>query len=234
MRLRFFTLVTALVLAFAVAAAFSTAAGARAGVGPRAVHKSGTSAKIFVKPNALTRLYNQNNQDSGVADVSQNFEAAFDVYDSQLADDFKVKSGHVWKVKEVDVTGVYFNGAGPAVSENVTFYKDAGGSPGVVKKTYTGVVGADNGTGSFVIALPGKGTKLTAGHYWVSVQANLDFGVGGEWGWENRLAKKGTAAEWQNPGDGFGSGCTSYATMTTCIPGSGGPDLMFALKGTTT
>lgn len=233
MRVRFFTVVTALALALAVVAAFGTGAGARTGVSPKAVHKS-KAAKVFVKPSALTKLYNQNSQDSGVGIVSQNFETANDIYDSQGADDFKVKAGHVWKVKEVDVTGLYFNGSGLATSENVTFYKDAGNSPGAVKKSYTGLVGADNGTGSFVITLPSV-TKLVAGHYWVSVQANLDFSVGGEWAWETRTVQKNTAAMWQNPGDGFATGCTTYANMQTCIGDLGeGPDYMFTLRGTTT
>lgn len=234
MRVRFFTVVTALALALAVVAAFGTGAGARTGVSPKAVHK-GKAAKVFVKPNAaLVSLWNQNNNDSGVGIVSQNFETANDIYDSQGADDVKVKAGHVWKVKEVDVTGVYFNGSGLATSENVTFYKDAGGLPGAVKKSYTGLVGADNGLGSVVITLPTV-TKLVAGKYWVSVQVNMDFSVGGEWGWETRTLQKASAAAWQNPGDGFASGCTTYANMQACIGDVGeGPDYMFALKGTTT
>src|SRR5262245_60984616 len=73
----------------------------------------------------VAELYNQNDDDNGVGIVSQNFETSLDAYDAQAADDFVVPDGHSWQVKEVDVTGVYFNGPGPAVSENVTFYKSS-------------------------------------------------------------------------------------------------------------
>ena len=98
---------------------------------------------------------------------------------------------------------------------------------------FTGTIaGTDNGTGSFNIMLPK--TKLKGGtsgtQYWVSVQANMDFEVGGEWGWENQTTVVGTAAVWENPGNGFATGCTTYTTETTCIPDGQG-DHMFAIKG---
>jgi hypothetical protein len=178
----------------------------------------------------LAALYNQNNQDQGVGIVSQNFESTYDAYDSQAADDFVVPHGQVWVIKAVIVTGVYFNGSGPAASENVTVYKDNGGTPGAVVAAVT-KVGTDTG-GSFAIKT-GQ-IALTQGHYWLSVQANMDFGVGGEWGWETRLAQRRIASQWVNPGDGFASGCTSYYTTTVCIPSGEGPDFMFKLKGTIT
>jgi hypothetical protein len=231
MRVRFFTAAMAVSLAAAVVAAFGTAAGARASATPKSVHQG--AARVFVEPNAvLASLYNQNDNDAGAG--SQNFETDLDAFDDQGADDFKVKLGVTWKVKEVDVTGDYFNGAGPAVSENVTFYKDAGGLPGVVKKAYTGLVGTDNGTGSFAIVLPTV-TKLLSGKYWVSVQVNMDFGVGGggEWAWETRTLQRKNPAAWQNPGDGFETGCTTWGVMTSCIGDQGeGPDFMFGLQGT--
>ena len=68
------------------------------------------------------------------------------------------------------------------------------------------------------------------GTYWVSVQANMDFALGGEWGWETSTVTNGSPAAWQNPGDGFGTGCTSWGVEIVCVP-VGGPDKMFALKG---
>src|ERR1700731_3221642 len=69
-------------------------------------------------------LYNQNSNDEGIAIVSQNFTSGSSgaVFDSQGADDFVVPAGHKWTVGEVDVTGVYSNGKGPASSENVFFF----------------------------------------------------------------------------------------------------------------
>lgn len=71
---------------------------------------------------------------------------------------------------------------------------------------------------------------LRRGTYWVSVQANLDFATGGEWGWNtnNTVQKKG--AKWQNPGDGFGTGCTTYKNLLTCIPAGEGGDFSFSIS----
>jgi hypothetical protein len=174
-----------------------------------------------------TTLYDQNNNDNGVGLVSQNFETTFDAYDAQGADDFKVPTGHKWKVKEIDVTGVYFNGYGPATSVNVFVYKNKGGLPSGAPKVECDNVSVGSNTGSFAIKLP-KSCKISlkAGTYWLSVQANLAFGAGGEWGWEGNAVQTGSAYAWQNPNGGFGL-CTTWGTE--CL--GYGPDFMFALKG---
>jgi hypothetical protein len=235
MRVRFFTVVTALALALAVVAAFGTGAGARTGARPSTVHHGKVSTSVHPS-STLVKLWNQNKaaQDAGVGILSQNFETAFDAYDSQGADDFKVPAGTTWKVKEVDTTSVYFNGPGPADSVNVTFYKNASGLPGAVKKAYSGIAYVDTsgGLGSYAITLPTV-AKFTSGTYWVSVVPNMPFDPNGEWGWETRTTAKVNNAAWQNPGDGLGTGCTTWSDMQTCIGPSGeGPDFMFALLGT--
>jgi len=180
---------------------------------------------------ALDVLYDQNSDLQGYSDISQNFESSFDAYDSQGSDDFTVPDGAKWRVKEVDVSGLYFNGPGPANSENVFIYKaNAHGVPGRLKAEFDNVSGSDDGVGDFVINL-GNGAKLKAGHYFVSVQANMDFGVGGEWGWSTRNTQVGSPAAWQDPGDGFGTGCTSWANERDCLGDVGGPDHMFTLRG---
>jgi hypothetical protein len=89
--------------------------------------------------------------------------------------------------------------------------------------------GSDS-AGSF--AIPVGKIKLRGGHYWVSVQANMDFGTGGEWGWDGRAKKTKSPAVWMNPGDGFATRCTTFANMATCVPSGEGPDLVFQLGGT--
>jgi len=173
-------------------------------------------------------LYSQNDNDSGNGITSQNFEASFDAFDGQGADDFTVPGGVRWGVKTVVVTGVYYNGPGPAASETVSFYRDAGGLPGALISSQT-LTGVDTG-GSFNMTLPAF-VRLRPGTYWVSVQANMDFTPNGQWGWETRTVMSGNGAAWQNPGNGFGTGCTSWANLLACIPTGGGPDLMFALYG---
>ena len=217
-------------LAAAAALALSSAGVAYAAKAvPSAVNVGhGVKAAQLVHNTALTVLYDQTANDSGAGIVSQNFESTFDAYDNQAADDFVVPMGSKWLVKEVDVNGAYFNGSGPAMSQNVTFYKDKKGKPGAVVAEFMEVMGKDNGTGSFSIKLP-KTVKLAGGKYWVSVQANMDFGVGGEWAWENQTTVEGKGAAWQNPGDGFGTGCIKYTTESSCISGYG--DHMFMLMG---
>jgi|SRR5215469_5608853 len=185
-------------------------------------------AHRFSTPSNLTTLYSQNSNDSGVGLVSDMFGTSFPTYTDQGADDFVVPTGSTWKVKEVDVTGVYFNGAGPATSENVYFYKNnKKNMPGKLVKSYANVAGTDNGTGSFTIKLP-SAARLRAGTYWVSVQANIIFDTSGEWGWEINSTQHGNQAMWQNPGGGFAV-CPTWGTTESCL--GYGPDFMFVLKG---
>lgn len=224
-----------LLLAAAAALALS-ASGITSAAGPAPTASSfghAGKAQPFSLNTGLATLYDQNSNDSGVGIVSQNFEASFDAYDSQGADDFAVPVGSCWKIKEVDVTGVYFNGPGPAPSVHVTFYKQKAGAPNeaAVIADFPAIVPVDVG-GSFAIPLP-TGVKAKSGKkYWVSVQANMDFAVGGEWGWETTNTLSGTGGMWKNPGGGFGTGCSAYGDMVTCLGALGqGPDYMFTLKG---
>jgi hypothetical protein len=135
---------------------------------------------------------------------------------SQAADDFTVPRGHTWVIKEVDVTGVYFNGSGPADSENVFFYKDNGGLPGDLVVGCPDENGTDGGFGSFAIVLSKAcKVKLHGGKtYWVSVQANMD-GFSAEWGWSLSLDTNGNLAAFRDGGD------------WSHLDG----DLMFAIRG---
>jgi hypothetical protein len=184
--------------------------------------------QFMTSKGGLTTLYNQNSNDADDAINSQVFESENAAYDDMGADDFVVPSGK-WLVEEVDVTGQFFSGSGPASSEDVTFYKDKKGLPGkaVRNGTFTDLNGIADG-GSFAIALPKK-VVLKAGTYWVSVQANCNSVSCGEWGWEVTSTQHGTQAEWQNPGDGFDV-CTSWGTIESCASATG-PDFMFDLKG---
>jgi len=208
------------VVALAIATSFAGTASA-AGSDVQASHKGSAVAIGGADATCFSNLAG----DTGTAISSQNFEDSFDAYDNSGADDFKLKKACT--VKSIQVPGQYFGAApSPAESETVTFYKDKKGKPGKVVKSKT-VAGTDSG-GSFDIKL-GK-VKLKKGKYWVGVVANLDFGAGSQWGWENTSTQKGKPAMWQNPGDGFGSGCTKWSNMQTCLGGvAPGPDFMFSL-----
>ena len=118
-------------------------------------------------------LYDQYNNAGANASSSQDFEAAFDPFDDELADDFVVPGGQTWSVESVDADGVYFNGPGPAASFNVRFYADSGGFPGAVVATRLAQSFA-GGPPTFSVTLS-PAVALTAGTYWVSVQARMDF-----------------------------------------------------------
>ena len=222
MKVRGLSILTAGALILAVAGLM--APGASASRAPRLSHHGMAPAQPHSRAGTI---YSQNDNDAAIGVTSQNFETSFDAYDNSGADDFKLTKKHA--VSEVDVTGVYFNcyTCGPAVSESVTFYKNAGGLPGSVVKSAT-ATGTDD-AGSFAIKI--KKVKLKPGTYWVGVVANMDFNTGGQWGWETRSVQSGSPGAWENPGDGFGTGCTSWGVQTTCLAQGAGPDYMFALLG---
>src|SRR5215831_9526361 len=156
---------------FSVAALLVAAVASIAGASGRTIklmHRGTVKPAHAVFPD-LSVLYNQNNNDGGVGLVSDNFDAAFDAYDDQAADDFVVPTGKQWQIQGVAVTGVYFNGPGPADSENVFIYKDASGLPGATVKAEQALSGTDT-AGSFKILLSPPVALTTSGTYWVSVQ----------------------------------------------------------------
>ena len=98
-----------------------------------------------------------------------------------------------------------------------------------LSQTYTG--GAASGdTAVITLATP---VSLPAGTYWVSVQARLDSGSdpGAQWYWDGRTIQSNNPEAWQNPGDGFATGCTTWGVQMTCF-GDNVPDQLFRLNGT--
>jgi hypothetical protein len=228
-RPRILGLLGASVFAAAMVGTLALPAGAGSATRPTATGAGRVGPAAETSPQDI--LYDQRENDSGVGIVSQNFQdQGYKVYSSAGADEFVIPAGETWLIQTVDVTGVYFNGTGPAYSERVRFYADSGGLPGAPIVTVRNIQGSDTG-GSFSISLGSEGPVLGAGTYWVSVQANMAFGNGGEWGWETSLTQHGAAAAWENPRNGFGL-CPQWANMQSCIGPSGeGPDFMFALEG---
>jgi hypothetical protein len=185
-----------------------------------------------------TVLYDQSEADNGVGIVSQNFEDSFDVYDSAGRDDFTVPAGQKWKISQVGVSGAYFNGSGPATSFGVTVWvisRDGThriygetGKPFKDDLAWTIIYLNNGGTDPGPIIVKGgkKGQK-----YQISVQAEMDYNTGGEWAWNTNNTVRGNPSEWENPGDGFATGCTDWTVTTTCVPSGEGGDFAFALYG---
>jgi hypothetical protein len=180
-------------------------------------------------------LYSQDGTDSGISIVSQNFEATFDAYDSEAADDFTVPARS--KITEVDVVGTYFNGSGPASSMNVTFYKSKNGKPGAVLGDFQGLAYQMDGR-TTRIPLPSKIPMCCRQDavYYVGAQANKECCrrggavTSGDWGWGTQTTVVGAPAVWRNPGDGYATGCTTFTTETTCFPYGQG-DHLFTIRG---
>jgi hypothetical protein len=127
---------------------------------------------------------------------------------------------------EVDVTGAYSNGSGPASSVTITFYSNRKSRPNLVKKTVT--VSCTDNSGSFTCQY--FIVKLRPGYYWMSVVANCAFNTCGDWGWTEDTVVHNKPAVWRNPGAGQGYGCTAWNTLKNCFGGSAA-DFAFDLKG---
>lgn len=190
------------------------------GAHPATITSRATNATTRIELPKVRTLYTQNSNSLGVGFISDNFTSGTTTSSTVAADDFIVPKGKTWQVGEVDVTGVYFNGSGPATSENITFYKDASGVPGkTVKKGSFSALSCSDSGGSFSCTLPKK-VRLKPGHYWVSVVANMNFISGaGEWGWEESSVIHNDPAVW---GTCSGGVCGDWQSL--------GEDLMFDLK----
>ena len=137
-------------------------------------------------------LYDQLNNAGTVSTGSQDFEAVFDAFDDFTADDFVVPAGQTWNITEVDVQGVYFNGPGPAASFHVFIYQNS-------CPCRDSVPASPTLTRHRFLHHPNRTVVLTAGTYWVSVQARMDFTPAVNW-----VGPIGRCIEfkphWKNPG----------------------------------
>ncbi|GIK62048.1 MAG: T9SS type A sorting domain-containing protein [Ignavibacteriota bacterium] len=195
-------------------------------------HSQKIKVSQFNNKTAGVILYEQMNNFGSNSITSQNFDTTYNVYDNQIADDFIIPVGDdSWTIESIDVSGVYFNGTGPANSVNIWFYNDSLGFPGSIQASRSDIVpSAGISTGSFVINLISPIT-LPPGVYWLSVQTNMDSAVG-QWGWTEQL-QSSTESVWQNPGGGWINSCTSWGyRLTNCNVGSTPYyDMSFRLNG---
>src|SRR5215831_16241538 len=176
-------------------------------------------------------LYDQYNNAGLNATFSGTF-TDFTGFDADLADDFVVPAGQTWNVESIDADGVYFNGSGPANSFNVFIYTDSAGFPGTQVYSTTNQPWVQSGT-TFTVNLS-PAAVLSPGTYWIEIQANMTFAVGGQWGWTDRTVQSNNGAAWQNPGGGFGI-CITWGRRgdpAGCDIDPGVPDQVYRLVGT--
>ena len=141
---------------------------------------SGKGESVLPYRGDVVVLYDQTSGAGTNSLASQNFEAAYDIYDCQGADDFVVPAPG-WSIDLVENLGVYWNGTGPAASVNVWFLSNSGSLPGAVIEQRLNVVPSGGlSTGAFVIPIS-PAVNLAPGTYWISIQANMDYGLGGQY-----------------------------------------------------
>jgi len=177
--------------------------------------------------------YNSPATEQPVAIGSQDFEPALNTLDDQAADDFVLATppfGINILITAVRVMGEYSQGGGPASSFNLYFYNDGPGNlPGPLIGAYLNL--SYTGTpGDFTISLPHP-VVFSPGIHWVSVQARQDFNTNGQWFWHNRTVQSNAGAAWQNPGDGYGTGCITWNRKNACMPDQVSPDQVFQILG---
>src|SRR5215831_50180 len=172
-------------------------------------------------------LYDQYNNASPNATRSTSF-TDLPTFSTDLADDFVVPAGQTWNVQSIDADGRYFFGPGPAIDWNVFIYTDSGGLPGtqIFSATQQPVVVV--GT-TFTVNLP-VAAVLSAGTYWVEIQANMTFTPQGEWEWTDRMLQSNSGAALRNPGGDVGCG-TDWIRKIFCVS-SMDPDQVYRLNGT--
>jgi hypothetical protein len=191
---------------------------------PSAVHVGKpVPPQISVEPTTI--VCQQNGTDTGVSAASETF-TDYTGYDSAGAASCRLATKT--KLTEIDVTGAYFNGAGPANNITVTIFSDNGGRPGAVLKSETV---PNLGSGSdFQIVLSPR-IKLKAGKYWISVQPSMTFGTEGQWGWELQSEQWGPVDQWTEDG-GLGSHCAPFGNWDTPLNCTGnGVDFMYIARG---
>ena len=177
----------------------------------------------------LVILYDQYNNPGTMGTVASAFTDS-PSHSVDLADDFVVPAGQTWNVQSIDAEGRYFNGPGPANSFNVFIYADSAGFPGTQVSSTLNQTWTQNGF-TFTVSLS-PAAVLTAGTYWIEIQANMTDNPNGEWGWADRTVTSNNAAAFRNPGGGFGL-CPSWSRRAaTCGIDPSEPDQVWRINGT--
>jgi hypothetical protein len=162
---------------------------------------------------------------------SQQFEPAMAALNSQAADDFTITQGFgAAYITGLRVRGEYSAGGGPALSFNISFYSNAAGNlPGTLIAAFMDLPYIETPP-DLLICLPSP-FGIAPGTYWLSVQARQDSNPSGQWFWHNRTVQSRAGAVWQNPSDGYGTGCITWNRKSTCMDDQVWPDQVFQILG---
>ena len=151
---------------------------------------------------------------------------------SEAADDIQVPAGHRWTIDAVDVRFKQLSGP-DTVSFVVRLY--ANGSDDLpatlVASRTTGVVApAELVMDPAHLALDPP-IQVSAGTWWMSVQAIHEPGTSAYWYWGAHAARVGLSGAWRNPSGAWDVGCLVWTVINACYPADHASDLMFRLYG---
>lgn len=166
---------------------------------------------------AQVELFNPINSPTGTGLAAQNFDAVNSIYDCMAADDFVVPAGETWYIDSLYLGGQYSAGAATTSGAIIHIYTDNSGEIGALVFSDTFTTNIDFDGAGDLMARWNEPVMLTSGHYWLAVQARKDFSNGGgQWYWSWDSSPTGYQPKWQNPNDGFLSGCTSWIQVQNC------------------
>lgn len=188
-------------------------------------------AGTFTAPEGAMTLYSQLDNPAGNGAPDQDFEASFDAYDAEGADDFNVDFPDGWVIQQVNTVGTTGTPGGSLVDVNI--YADNGGTPlgGANVCSYNDVAPSLDNAGALTVDLPSN-CEVPAGLHWLAIQVNQNFGAFGQHFWSNRSSQTNGPSHWRNPGDGFATGCLDWTPQITCgVGGGASPDFLFAVSG---
>ncbi|MGH7891333.1 MAG: IPTL-CTERM sorting domain-containing protein [Thermodesulfobacteriota bacterium] len=191
-----------------------------------------TPPAVSVPPDTL---WDQSDNISSSDISSQDFTdggGSFNQYDSRAADDFLVPEGFFWIIDTVRAFGAFDKTTPDLIDTvDVVFFADRDGLPGqlIAQCVYDDIFPDDLTNPEFTINLPHT-CLLQPGTYWVSVRANIGFIQNGQWFWFERTVQTLSPFVWENPGDGFSSGCVKF-TPAQADCDADFPDLVFQIIG---
>jgi hypothetical protein len=141
-------------------------------------------------------------------------------FDAESAEDFEVFDAQGWTIGEFKFE-IGLAGSEPTMVD-IRVYPDNNGHPGEPALcSYDGLAGTLHGFEQPVLRVPlPTSCALGQGRYWVSVVRS--DGSGMSWGDGPPTPFPppfilGAHGHWRNPGDGFGTGCTDWSDITTCL-----------------
>jgi hypothetical protein len=121
----------------------------------------------------------------------------------------------------------------PEATFNVTIYNQGQGKPGptILGGPWTNVVPTIDNLGTVTLDLSPPADIAPGGVVWIAAWANLDSDQG-HWYWNDNSVRHGGTGQWRNPGGGFGTTCSDWGSIASCLGDpNGGPDLRFQIWG---